>query len=264
MQEELERALQHGARRQRHRRATAEADRRRAHRPRRARLGPGRQLRARGRRPAAPERAARRRRGGAARPSPRAEDFDARRDARSRTYCYRVLARRTRGVFERRTAFWWPGELDRDALRAVRERCSRAGTTSRRSRRARPSTAGFSCDVARAEWRGEGELLEFWIEADMFLRHMNRVLVGTMLDVARGLRERRALRGAARGQAARARRGARRRRTGWRSRASPTLTRLNAPHAPHSACALERRHDRASAGTAAAPMLDADRCSTCC
>jgi tRNA pseudouridine38-40 synthase len=33
---------------------------------------------------------------------------------------------------------------------------------------------------------GDGELLEFWIEADMFLRHMNRVLVGTMLDVAGG------------------------------------------------------------------------------
>ena len=31
-----------------------------------------------------------------------------------------------------------------------------------------------------------GELLEFWIEADMFLRHMNRVLVGTMLEVAAG------------------------------------------------------------------------------
>ncbi len=27
-------------------------------------------------------------------------------------------------------------------------------------------------------------MLEFWIEADTFLRHMNRVLVGTMLEVA--------------------------------------------------------------------------------
>jgi len=35
------------------------------------------------------------------RAEPAAEDFDARRDARSRTYCYRVLARRTRSVFER-------------------------------------------------------------------------------------------------------------------------------------------------------------------
>ena len=44
-------------------------------------------------------------------------------------------------------------------------------------------------DVMRAEWVGEGELLEFWIEADTFMRHMNRVLVGTMLEVAAGRRE---------------------------------------------------------------------------
>jgi tRNA pseudouridine38-40 synthase len=30
--------------------------------------------------------------------------------------------------------------------------------------------------------------LEFWIEADAFMRHMNRVLVGTMLEVAGGRR----------------------------------------------------------------------------
>ena len=29
-------------------------------------------------------------------------------------------------------------------------------------------------------------VLEFWIEADAFMRHMNRVLVGTMLEVAGG------------------------------------------------------------------------------
>ncbi len=44
----------------------------------------------------------------------------------------------------------------------------------------------FQCDVSRAEWLADGDLLSFWIEADMFLRHMNRVLVGTMLDVASG------------------------------------------------------------------------------
>ena len=31
-------------------------------------------------------------------------------------------------------------------------------------------------------------MLEFWIEADAFMRHMNRVLVGTMLEVAAGRR----------------------------------------------------------------------------
>src|ERR1700758_2669187 len=52
------------------------------------------------------------------RSEPAQEDFDARRDALSRTYCYRVLARRTRSVWERGRALWWIGALDSDALRA--------------------------------------------------------------------------------------------------------------------------------------------------
>ena len=46
----------------------------------------------------------------------------------------------------------------------------------------------FRCEVLATEWRAHGDLLEFWIEADTFLRHMNRVLVGTMLEVAAGRR----------------------------------------------------------------------------
>jgi tRNA pseudouridine38-40 synthase len=113
---------------------------------------------------------------------PMAEGFDARRDAVSRTYCYRVLARRARSAFERGRAFWWPRPLDRDALdqcaRALAGRHDFTAFTPTESEHSR-----FICDVISAEWRGEGELLEFWIEADRFLRHMNRVLVGTMLDV---------------------------------------------------------------------------------
>ncbi len=44
----------------------------------------------------------------------------------------------------------------------------------------------FHCTVLSAQWRDHGDLLELWIEADRFLRHMNRVLVGTMLEVASG------------------------------------------------------------------------------
>jgi tRNA pseudouridine38-40 synthase len=121
----------------------------------------------------------------AAEPAP--AGFDARRDALSRTYCYRVLARRARSVFERRRAFWWTGELDREALAecasALAGRHDFTAFTPSESVHSR-----FIRDVARAEWRGEGELLEFWIEADTFLRHMNRVLVGTMLEVAGGRR----------------------------------------------------------------------------
>jgi tRNA pseudouridine38-40 synthase len=47
----------------------------------------------------------------------------------------------------------------------------------------------FARDVFGASWRAVGgDLLEFWIEADTFMRHMNRVLVGTMLQVAAGRR----------------------------------------------------------------------------
>ena len=46
----------------------------------------------------------------------------------------------------------------------------------------------FERDVLAAEWREQGDVLEFWITADAFMRHMNRVLVGTMLDIARGRR----------------------------------------------------------------------------
>jgi tRNA pseudouridine38-40 synthase len=118
---------------------------------------------------------------------PAAETFDARRDATSRTYCYRVLARRTRGVFERRRAFWWPGEIDCKVLME----CAAALLGRHDFTAFTPSEtehSWFTCDVHRAEWIVKGDLLELWIEADMFLRHMNRVLVGTMLDVAGGRR----------------------------------------------------------------------------
>jgi tRNA pseudouridine38-40 synthase len=136
----------------------------------------------------------------AAEPAP--QGFDARRDAHSRTYCYRVLARRARSAFERGRALWFPGELDRDAL----DQCARALVGRHDFTAFTPTEtehSRFERTVLRAEWRvralhppdgqdtcesrGEpGVLLESWLEADTFLRHMSRVMVGTMLDVAAG------------------------------------------------------------------------------
>jgi tRNA pseudouridine38-40 synthase len=118
---------------------------------------------------------------------PMEEMFDARRDATSRTYCYRVLARRSRGVFERGRAFWWPGMLDREVL----AECAAALAGRHDFTAFTPSEtehSWFICDVRRANWLVKEDLLEFWIEADMFLRHMNRVLVGAMLEVGSGRR----------------------------------------------------------------------------
>jgi tRNA pseudouridine38-40 synthase len=119
---------------------------------------------------------------------PAAEDFDARRSARSRTYCYRVQARRARTVLTRANALWWPHPLERAAL----EECARLLLGSHDFTAFTPTETEhvrFVREVLRADWRMGGEgLLEFWIEADTFMRHMNRILVGTMLEVARGRR----------------------------------------------------------------------------
>jgi tRNA pseudouridine38-40 synthase len=113
--------------------------------------------------------------------------FDARRDALSRTYCYRVLARRTRSAHEHARALFWPHPVDPAALQV----CAVAleGTHDFTAFTPTETThQRFERDVLAASWRAHGDILEFWIEADAFMRQMNRVLVGTMLDVARGRR----------------------------------------------------------------------------
>jgi tRNA pseudouridine38-40 synthase len=115
------------------------------------------------------------------------EGFDARGDARSRTYCYRVLQRPAPSAFQRGRALWWPHRTDRDALRA----CAAALPGTHDFTAFTPSETNhvrFERDVFDARWEERGDLLEFWIEADTFMRHMNRVLVGTMLEVAGGRR----------------------------------------------------------------------------
>jgi tRNA pseudouridine38-40 synthase len=120
--------------------------------------------------------------------STRAPDgFDARGDARSRTYCYRLLHRRERAVFEHGRALWWPHRLDRGALDA----CAALLVGTHDFTAFTPTETDhvrFERDCMAARWSGDGDLLEFWIEADTFMRHMNRVLVGTMLEVAGGRR----------------------------------------------------------------------------
>ena len=74
------------------------------------------------------------------------DGFDARRDARSRTYCYRVLTRAAPSPFERDRALWWPQPLDEAALARCARRCP-ARTTSRRSRPTQTDHVRFERDV---------------------------------------------------------------------------------------------------------------------
>jgi tRNA pseudouridine38-40 synthase len=116
------------------------------------------------------------------------EGFDARRDAVSRTYRYRVLTRSARSPFERGRALHWPRPLDRAALDA----CAAALMGTHDFTAFTPTQTDhvrFERDVHRAEWADEPDgALAFWIEADTFMRHMVRILVGTMLEVAGGAR----------------------------------------------------------------------------
>jgi tRNA pseudouridine38-40 synthase len=113
--------------------------------------------------------------------------FDARRSARSRTYCYRLLTGPVRSPFERGRALWVPGRIERDAL----DVCAQALHGTHTFTAFTPTATDhvrFERLVVAARWEQRGDLLSFWIEADSFMRQMIRALVGTMLEVARGRR----------------------------------------------------------------------------
>jgi tRNA pseudouridine38-40 synthase len=122
-----------------------------------------------------------------------AEEFDARRDARSRTYCYRMLAERVPNPFEAGVSLHWPHHIDEgalaacaDALLGIHDFTAFTPTQTEHVR--------FERDILQAEWQensavlGPGRVLELRIEADAFMRSMVRVLVGTMLEAGGGRR----------------------------------------------------------------------------
>jgi tRNA pseudouridine38-40 synthase len=113
--------------------------------------------------------------------------FSARRDATSRTYRYRVLTRRQPSAFERRRALWWPHRLDPEALQA----CAQALVGAHDFTAFTPTETyhrRFTRRILRTSWTRHEDILTFEIEADSFMRNMNRILVGTMLEVAQGRR----------------------------------------------------------------------------
>jgi tRNA pseudouridine38-40 synthase len=130
-----------------------------------------------------------------------ADGFDARRDAVSRTYRYRVLRRAVASPFERAYAFHVPRPVDP----AVLDACAASIVGTHDFTAFTPTETDhvrFERDILRAEWvwedhpattdaqpRTRPAIACFWIEADAFMRNMVRVLVGTMLEAASGQRQ---------------------------------------------------------------------------
>lgn len=117
-------------------------------------------------------------------------DFHARYSAIARRYCYYVgTDDDAQSPFRRRTEFPFLFPLDRDMLHAsatplVGEHSFRAFAVKGTA----PESDRHRCAVALARWQERPGGLRFEIEANRFLHHMVRFLVGTMLDIASGRR----------------------------------------------------------------------------
>jgi tRNA pseudouridine38-40 synthase len=108
--------------------------------------------------------------------------FHARFGARARSYRYRIFRRRERSPFEADRSLWWPRPIDLDALQAnaqavLGEHDFRAFTPTETQHDV------FMRIVESAQWlERDADVVTFEITADSFLRHMVRILVGTMLE----------------------------------------------------------------------------------
>jgi tRNA pseudouridine38-40 synthase len=112
-------------------------------------------------------------------------DFDARRDARSRTYQYRLVNDEIRSPLRRLRAAFAPQSLDLDLIYAAAELVE--GTHDFEA--FTPSKGyhvRFERTVTHSRWTRQDDLLTYRITANSFLYGMVRTLVGTMLEVASG------------------------------------------------------------------------------
>jgi len=116
-----------------------------------------------------------------------ADGFNARHDATSRTYRYRILARSSSSPFEQGRSLWWPHRIDRDAL----DECAAALVGTHDFTAFTPTQTDhvrFDRNILAASWEMNEDILTLRITADAFMRNMVRVLVGTQLEVASGRR----------------------------------------------------------------------------
>lgn len=132
------------------------------------------------------------------------DSFDARRDARTRSYEYRIVNDPVRSPLKRRKALYVAKRLDLGLLQETAELV--LGTHDFRAfTPSKTYHVRFERVVSESAWTKEGDLLTYTITADSFLYGMVRTLIGTTLEVAGGVREmasfRRLLSGGARSEA---------------------------------------------------------------
>ncbi len=117
----------------------------------------------------------------------RPDGFSARRDARARTYRYRILNRVAPSPLFAHRAFHVSAKLDIDAMRAAAAHLvgqhDFAAFCARESRAASTRRSIRSIDLER-----NGDFLDIVISADSFVHNMVRIIAGTLIEVGRGRR----------------------------------------------------------------------------
>jgi tRNA pseudouridine38-40 synthase len=118
------------------------------------------------------------------------DEFHARYSATARAYSYYVgTDEEAWSPFRRRTEWSVLRPIARDALdRAAAFLPGEHAFRAFAVRGTAPPDDDHRCEIRRAEWRERPGGLVFQIEANRFLHHMVRFLVGTMIDAALGRR----------------------------------------------------------------------------
>ncbi len=111
--------------------------------------------------------------------------FNARREARARTYQYTLLCRPHRSALWRDRALHIPRPLDREGM-ALAAACLVGEHDFSAFRAAHCSAPSPVRRVAEARFVHAGEVTHFVITADAFLQHMVRIITGTLLLVGEG------------------------------------------------------------------------------
>lgn len=114
-----------------------------------------------------------------------APDFHARYSASSKRYRYRI--RTTRSALDRTRVWSLYQSLDLEPMRAACR--TLLGTHSFAAFcKQDPVPNNFNCHIIDCSWQCQGYERVFEIEANRFLRHMVRIIVGTLVEIGRGRR----------------------------------------------------------------------------
>ncbi|RDZ28814.1 tRNA pseudouridine(38-40) synthase TruA [Lysobacter silvisoli] len=118
---------------------------------------------------------------------PVADDFHARFSARARRYRYRILNRQVRPALQRQYLSWERRPLDADAMhRAAQALLGENDFSAFRTVHCQAPHARR--ELQHIQVRRDGDVVEIEVQANAFLHHMVRNIVGSLLPVGRGER----------------------------------------------------------------------------